>query len=172
MKGVLLFRLWLTYCALCPCLLDAIVELHAMDEKTLNDFLIWKWRCILWNKRSFCSWFQVLKWIRLIRLGTCTQDNQYIKCRLNLDLSTKLVKSINSNIKLISCSFFMCAMKNKLWTNHMIAQYYIFVVVLTNYRTNLTMSLKYIVTYIYVCTYWCVPCEYIIGVDVMGDKTN
>ena len=39
--------MWLAYCALVFVLFDTIVELHAMDDKTLNGFLIEKWKCIL-----------------------------------------------------------------------------------------------------------------------------
>jgi hypothetical protein len=42
----LLFGLWLGYDCSCLCLFDANVEVHAMDEKTFNDFLIEKWRWI------------------------------------------------------------------------------------------------------------------------------
>ena len=34
--------LWLKLLCSCPCLLDAIVELHAMDTKRFDDFLIGK----------------------------------------------------------------------------------------------------------------------------------
>jgi hypothetical protein len=34
------------------CLFGVILDLHAMDEKMFNDFLIWKWMCILYVIKS------------------------------------------------------------------------------------------------------------------------
>jgi hypothetical protein len=43
------FALWTvaSHCALVFVFFDAMVELHAMDEKKFNDFLIRKWPWIL-----------------------------------------------------------------------------------------------------------------------------
>ena len=45
---VFLSRLWLSYCAPVFGSLDAITELHPMDEKMFNDFFIGKWKRFLY----------------------------------------------------------------------------------------------------------------------------
>ena len=39
----------------CHCLFHVIVELHGMDEKMINDFLIEKWKWILYVSLIFFS---------------------------------------------------------------------------------------------------------------------
>ena len=51
-----LFGLRLSYSPLCICLFDAIVDLHAMDDKMLNDFRIGKWKWIFYVRNSYSIW--------------------------------------------------------------------------------------------------------------------
>ena len=37
----------------CLCFFDAIIELHALDEKALNDFLIGKWKWISYTIKAY-----------------------------------------------------------------------------------------------------------------------
>ena len=68
---VLLPGLWLSFMRYCLCVFDAIIELHIMDEKMFNDFLIGRWKWIVYVIRVYlihdlafwiCSEFIKLNW--------------------------------------------------------------------------------------------------------------
>jgi hypothetical protein len=59
------FSLWIVDKLLCSCLclLDAIIDLHAMDEKIFNDFFIGKGKWVLYviNLISFLYFVYVVE---------------------------------------------------------------------------------------------------------------